>query len=398
MPDEPFSKYYFEALLEGIAALDKELPAISRAGEDVADRLVAGGELFIASVRPDFVSEGIVRSGGLMLLRQYGSPADLSEKDTVIVGWSNTTPDLDLKLVRELSGTGARVVGIGPPPPEELASDLLGHTHLLLHSSLPLPTAVTAPFGGECYPLVSLVNLLLLWSLTGEIVAALTRRGHMPAMYQSVLVPGARERNARCSGSRFHRELAVPPVPAGQLGRDFLAGISGIFRSLVEGEVDAIDEVAQVCASVRSEGNAIHGGLISHFPLFQAGAPGDPGHMQRLEPLVGETPSAEELEFKLKRGDLFFFLGYYRRPTAAYRLARHAGALIVEVIAGAQEREEGDLKPDYRIRPRWPFGDSLVSVPGYDVPILPSSGIVQSAIYWAVVGSIRAQCPVGDQR
>ena len=138
MPGEPYSRCYFEALLAGREGLEKELPAISRAGEEVADRLVAGGELFIASVRPDFVSEGVVRSGGLMLLRQYTCATDLSAADTVIAGWSNTTPDRDLELMRELHGSGARVIGMGPRPPEELAGDLLAHTHLFLESSLPL--------------------------------------------------------------------------------------------------------------------------------------------------------------------------------------------------------------------------------------------------------------------
>ena len=30
----------------------------------------------------------------------------------------------------------------------------------------------------------------------------------------------------------------------------------------------------------------------------------------------------------------------------------------------------------------------MTRVPGYDVEILPSSGIVQAAIYWAVVAAI----------
>ena len=60
------------------------------------------------------------------------------------------------------------------------------------------------------------------------------------------------------------------------------------------------------------------------------------------------------------------------------------------IIAGAGEPEEGDPMPDYRIRPHWPYGDSLVSVPGYGIRVLPSSGIVQTAVYWAVQGSIRA--------
>jgi len=57
------------------------------------------------------------------------------------------------------------------------------------------------------------------------------------------------------------------------------------------------------------------------------------------------------------------------------------------VITGDGSTDTGP-QPDSVIRPRWPFGDALTPVPGYDVEILPSSGIVQAAIYWAVVGSI----------
>jgi len=45
-------------------------------------------------------------------------------------------------------------------------------------------------------------------------------------------------------------------------------------------------------------------------------------------------------------------------------------------------------QPDAVIHPHWSYGDALATVPGYDVPILPASGIVQAAIYWAVAGSV----------
>ena len=256
-----------------------------------------------------------------------------------------------------------------------------------LQSPLPRPADVTAPFGGEAYPLTSLQNLVLLWALTGEIVGALTRLVQMPAMYQSVLVPGARERNARFAGVPLHENHEVPALPAGQLGGEYLVGVGAILRQLMEQEAVEIDRVATVCAGVLRAGGVIQAGMISHFPMHQHGAPGDPMHMSRLQPLSGESPSVPEIASKLKQGDLLFFLGYYRRPVQAYDAARRAGALIVEVITGDGSTDSG-RQPDFVIQPRWPFGDALTSVPGYDVEILPSSGIVQAAIYWAVIGSI----------
>ena len=137
---------------------------------------------------------------------------------------------------------------------------------------------------------------------------------------------------------------------------------------------------------VINDGRVIHAGMISHFPVYQHGAPGDPLYMRRIARLDGESPSVAELERELESGDLFFFLGYYRRPTQAYQVVRRAGARIVEVITG--DGSDGPPQPDYVIRPKWPFGDAVTRVLGYDVEILPSSGIVQAAIYWAVVAAI----------
>ena len=270
--------------------------------------------------------------------------------------------------------------------PRGLGRDAQLGADLFLESEIPLSGVVPAPFGGEGYPLISLQNLVVLWTFTGEIVAALTRIGQMPAMYQSVLVAGARDRNARFVGSRFHQTHQVPAIPPGQVGGGYLDEIGGILRALIEEEAGAIDRVGAVCAQVLNDGGVIHAGMISHFPVHQHGAPGDPLYMRRLGRLDGESPSVAELERELESGDLFFFLGYYRRPTQAYEVVRRVGARIVEVITGGGS--DGPPQPDYVIRPKWPFGDAVTRVPGYDVEILPSSGIVQAAIYWAVVAAI----------
>ena len=374
---------YFAVLLDGVEGLRLRLMEISEVADQVAGRLVGDGRLLLASARPDFTSEGFIRSGGLMLAEEWTPETVLSPNDVVILGWSGAPPDQELELLRDLRASGALIVGIGPVSWDGADSQV--GADLFLESSLPLTRAVTAPFGGEGYPLISLQNLVVLWTFTGEIVAALTRSGRMPAMYQSVLVAGARDRNARFVGSRFHKTHQVSAMPPGQVGGDYLDAIGAILRTLIEEEAGAIDRVGAVCAQVINAGRVIHAGMISHFPVYQHGAPGDPLYMRRLARLDGESPSVAELERELESGDLFFFLGYYRRPMQAYEVAHRAGARIVEVITG--DGLDGP-QPDYVIRPKWPFGDAVTRVPGYDVEILPSSGIVQTAIYWAVVASI----------
>jgi len=185
----------------------------------------------------------------------------------------------------------------------------------------------------------------------------------------------------------------VPPIAASDLAAAYLSEIATCLGALRDRQVGVIGEAAKACADVIARGSHIHAFLISHFPCHQAGAPGDLGFMRRLDITHGETPDLAELQDVLQSGDLFFFLGYYRRPVPAYELARRRGCRIVEVITGTDEAatDESALSwpvPDYVIEPGWPYTDALVTLPGYDIRILPASGIVQTAIYWTILAGI----------
>lgn len=378
-----FTQPYFETLVAGVEGIRGDMPKIVAMAEIVASRLIEGGESYIASVRPDFTSEGFIRSGGLMMLKEYQADQKMSAKDVVIVGWTDTECDETERLVTDIKSTGAFVVGIGS------ACGILGdEVDAFLENRMDLADEIVVPFWGATYPFVSVQNLVLLWAFTGELVAALTRQGYMAAMFQSVLVPGARQRNADIGSFRFHTTHTVLPVSPELLGNGYIDKIQACLRRVCDQEIEAIKKVAQACVDVRQRGHSIYAYLISHFPVHQAGAPGDPKFMIPLKVLRGETPDESELESKLQAGDLFFFLGYYRRPAKAYKIARRLECQIVEVITGTDAPALEGLEPDYVIHPGWHYTDSLVDVPGYDVRILPASGIMQSAIYWAVLGEM----------
>lgn len=102
-----------------------------------------------------------------------------------------------------------------------------------------------------------------------------------------------------------------------------------ILGRLREEKCSTIRQVAATCNETRKEGHQLHAFLIDHFPVMQAGAPGDPKFMRPLEGVTGgEKPIVKELQAKLRADDLLFFLGSNRRPTASYRVARQAGARI----------------------------------------------------------------------
>jgi hypothetical protein len=380
-----FARFFLDTQIAAVAGLRRQIDALVTAAEAVALKLIDGGEIYIASVRPDFTSEGFIRSGGLMMLKEYRTGRVLTASDVVLVGWTDTEAVQTEPLVDRLKAMGACVVGMGTP-----IGALAEKVDFFLDSRVDLKESAARPFGFESYPFVSLQNLVVLWAFTGELVSALTRKGRMPAMFQSVLVPGARQRNAGIGSSRFHAAHTVPPLPCTTLANSYLEAIEACLCRIREGELDAIGAVARACGDGLRAGRQIHAFLISHFPVHQAGAPGDPRVMHPLAVIKGETPDESELIGKLRPGDLFFFLGYYRRPARAYEIARARNCQIIEVITGTDAEVLDGPEPDFVIHPGWHYTDSLVPVPGYDVRILPASGILQAAVYWAVVGEIGA--------
>jgi hypothetical protein len=77
-------------------------------------------------------------------------------------------------------------------------------------------------------------------------------------------------------------------------------------------------------------------------------------------------------------------LGYQFAPQ---RLIDQAKALGVELVytdvqpARPPEPAGNILYLD----PAWPLADGCVTLSGYDIPILPASGVIQAAIYWSIV-------------
>ena len=377
-----FPEIYLKALLDSVRSADALLPNLTRASEAAAARLSAGGEIYISSDRPDFVSEGYVRSGGMMMLHRF-EDSEPSGDDVIIVGSSDLDAEKDRALAEKLERTRALVISIGPQ-----TSDLHRVADHRLVSSPLLPDAALRCLDNQLYPLVSLQNLVLLWAFTGELVAALSRDGQMPVMYQSVLVPGARERNASYETRRVHPTHDVPEIKPGLLGGSFLVKIAECVSALLD-EAAALQSAAELATETLKGGQRIHGFLVSHFPVHQSGAPGDPGYVERLEIWKGEDPDLDEIDRKFESGDFFFFLGYYRRPVDAYKLVRSRNGRIIEVITGAEDQPaSAGPAPDLAIDPGWHYTDSLVDVPGYDIRILPASGIVQAAVYWCFVGQI----------
>jgi len=88
----------------------------------------------------------------------------------------------------------------------------------------------------------------------------------------------------------------------------------------------------------------------------------------------------------LNKGDVVLFLQYQLFPWDFTTALQAKGVqLIVSSSMKPMDHWATDADIDY-INPFWEVQDAAVDLPGYDIKILPTSGILQSVVYWQLVG------------
>ena len=97
---------------------------------------------------------------------------------------------------------------------------------------------------GRHFPLDTVANVVDLWTWTGEFVAACTRLGNMPILYQSYGLPGGPERGKKYQGKKFHVDLTIKPIPAGVLGREDLDEVEQMLAKIGDTQMPKISQAA----------------------------------------------------------------------------------------------------------------------------------------------------------
>lgn len=360
------AELHLRAISARVESLEKNLPLVTRAAEAAAERLASGGRLWITGDEPGFAAEATGRAGGLVLLRRVQkTPGAL---DVVLVGISGADPKFG---VGELRSEGALVIGFGSRLPA-------ASFDFLIDSSPPPGSA----------PVAGILNVVNLWVFTAELVAALTRRGRMPAIYQSVYSAGASDRNARLGGKDFHPDVQVSPVPAGELGRGYLRAIRTALEGLRRTELSTLRRQGEIAAEAIRSGRRVWGHVNGHYLSKSAGLlEGEPSLIE----LSGHGDAKKHAALA-RPGDVFVLIGYCVNAagqTIEYEplldAVRSSGARCIGTIAGKDGAAPPKSALELTVDPKWTLGDAVVTVPGYDVKILPASGVLQATIYWLLL-------------
>jgi hypothetical protein len=338
---------YLSAMQGTIAQTRSNLATLATSADRAAHEFVSGGNLWVAGRQADFIAEACGRAGGLMAIAPLGQRVPKNH-DVILYAVPGATDPGDLKIIGQWQEQGATVVTFSSPAG-------LYRSH---------------------FPMDTVANVVELWTWTGEFVAACTRLGRMPVLYQSYGLPGGPERGKKYEGKKFHEDLAIKPIPAEVLGREYLHQIERMLGKIGDSQMPKILRASKWWGQATSATTLVTGHM---FPTHAQ----DP----RSLPLCSfaAVPAWEDKD-RLDASHpppFVLCLGYQFAPRKLVDQAKAMGVrLVYSDVQPAQPPEPANNI--LYIDPAWPLADGCVTISGYDIPILPASGVVQAAIYWTI--------------
>jgi hypothetical protein len=363
---------YIQLLQQGINSCHSQMEVITDSAEKISSRTVMGGRLWAAGRQKDFISEAVSRAGGLVCIK----PLDINSirsGDSILYAVPGVLNSADIMTIQAWNSKGIYVTAFasGSSHTDFKNLDMIA----LIRNSGP-GMDITYKDQKKLCPLDTVINVVNLWTWTGEFASAALRQGKMPVFFQSVGIDTKRQRYAKYSGQTFHNDFKIQPVARGVFGKAYLDALLCCISKLREGNDTAMRSTAVAWRAADPSFSKCY--VIGHmFPvhLQDARAP-QPISIESVE-------SHDQKTFSSFHGRFFLYLGYQYPPQALVeQAAKEHFALSYITVRPASPRSSSNI---IYMDPAWPLPDACVTVPGYDIPILPASGVIDAAIYWSIL-------------
>jgi hypothetical protein len=380
---------YYSWMQTNLDALEKNLPAITTSADAAAEKYVTGEWDLCASGDSGVVGEAVGRSGGVMSFR-WGSPIRQyikpGTKQIVLLALREDHYEAYLKQAREkLADASSFVILMGPASLLERArKDGFLHAATIDNQAAPGEGLFPAAGGSRAVSTSPVANLAGLWTWTGEFVAACTRRGKMPVLYQSFGVPGAKDRAEKLKGVRFEEQVPAPIKP-GVLGKAYLNAARSDLGTFYKAERENLEKASRLAFETARQGHKLYAFLHGHaIVMDQLTYPSSTGIFTQLNP---NNWFAQNPKFTLAQGDFVLCVGYASRfHDGDFKgwddSARKAGATLAWSFTDYQPAEVQAVRDagELWINQHWAYGDAAVEIPGYDLKAFPTSGLIAMAV------------------
>jgi len=408
-PVTPPWKAYLQTFRRHLELAEQDLPHIAAVADGLADGFVEHQAIWLCPTQESLLGELLGRASGMTAAKAWRWPWQRIENGIVLVGvppvaerpkdrsdWINNalarsgTKVLAFSNARDLAARPNRAKGRPLEP---------GDFHAFFDNHVPagqFTFEVPAPEGTETrhVGLSQLVNVLNGMLFTGEITSACTRRGKMPNYWLSFAIDEPRgywrarkysEGTDYHQQPSFHTHFCVPPVEPEVIGRTYISRLRSYLDRL-ENWPDLGEISDRIAARIRA-GKTVHFFFIGH--IFPRIVPED--QRDYLLKLLSSRFSdrVRALEEKGHEGDMLFLLCMPTYDDRLVGMALNKGMdVIVASTAPPIRAHQGKDEVRWLAAP-WPIEDGCVEIPGYDMPILPATGIMNSVIYYAVLAQVQ---------
>lgn len=378
------ARQYVVRLLLMLDSLNNNIGTTISASEAISRRLVEGGNLYITSDEKGFTAEACGRAGGMMMIQELFDPLSVKPQDAVVVGTLNFKPEEQHQLLQTLKKQKALTLLVGSSE-----STLAQEADLHLSNTLPLGTVPVISIGEKerICSIGGVANITTMWTFIGELVSACTRYSKMPTIYQSIFLPNGKERNARYSGYSFHDDITVPSISPGRNGLDYLSELKRCFEEIRDTQLQLYEKTGKLAADTIKNKHKVWCLAIGHHLPSQKSVPGDPN----LFNMLYEGEKIENIAPYINKDDMFIYIGYYHYPREELEFIRKLGLKSAWIQGGREVTKIEAFPEELHIDTKWKYGDACVEIPGYDVKILPPSGVIQTSSLWMVIGETAYQ-------
>ncbi len=382
---------YYNWVSTCIDGIRDDLPAMTPTLDAAAKRYIEVEDSVIAVMGDEgFTGEVSGRSGGIMKMRNGpGKPTS----SIVLYAIREDTFDKAVKEMTDMTDNGVIVVAFGRKQILDRAkkagakwTDSVDN-HAAANGGLFKTTD-----GAWIVPTDTTANAIASWTWIGEFLAACSRIGKMPVVYEGYAVPGGQEWDTLVGKNKFHAEEPFKAEP-GRYGRDFLRNMKKDIDAVYFGESTNIHKVAALAVRNRKAGKGVYTFIHGHCAMQHVGFPGDPGYLTQCN----DGWFAQKKDITLKRGDFVFCIGFdqifegWQFGTWTSD-ARKAGVVLAWSITDYNEKAECGYRAiapgEILVDQRWSLGDAVVNVPMHPVNILPTSGVLAEFVLWSTNAEI----------
>jgi hypothetical protein len=369
---------------------EKDLPHFIQLAEVIADRHLRGGLIGFPLEWQALPQELWGRSGGMMHVgfgRSWKAERTADEKahDVGIVGFAAVPTSAELETLRQHRARGVYLVGIGARR-AAWASEAVLACDAWLDTGLEADDRVVDLGSGRRAGHGTIVaNAIYGWTLTAEVVGALTRRGKMPPMWKGFSWPDGHAWADKYFGKmQFHDDVQVAPQPAGALGGKFLEQIHYPLRR-IRGQSEKLRQAAELLAPEIEAGRKVHVVWQGHMPPMYLSKSDDDAWGVPLEFHPSVPQQVEQYRQATANGELILNLGHHGIDPIEAALRQEKKQRVIH-LSGEH------LDPAWQVGSNavlqidlgFAFGDACATIEGYPIRVFAPSGIAQAAAYEAL--------------